>query len=244
MGFGTIQNDQFPTGGILHNSFTKLQNPYLFKSIDGQSPSNGLLRTYKDAGCTPSLPSNSASQPTVKVPDSFKLVMENGMKTEFIKQNNGYYAWLWNDRPGYCFGLKDNRDPNRVQLATYKCNSKKARTWQILMANNNTGYKVQLPNTSYCLADNIGIVDCTNSKATVIDLTAQQLEEFTVNQQTELSVHPIFQPILADIKRKLPQGWVMRLPSELFKKTDVQKEENLYPSFDKSENGYTVISNH
>ena len=81
----------------------------------------------------------NASKPQIKIPDSFKLIMENGMNTEFVKGDDGYYTWLWNDRPGNCFGLKDNKDPAKVQLATYRCNSKKkARTWEILIANDNT----------------------------------------------------------------------------------------------------------
>ena len=186
---------------------------------------------------------NNTANQNIVIPDSFKLIMENGMNTEFVKGDDGYYTWLWNDRPGNCFGLKDNKDPAKVQLATYRCNSKKkARTWEILMANDNTGYKVKLPNKSYCLADNIGIIDCNDSKATVINLTAEQLKSWvshqsisSVSTQTQVAqAEPasVFKPILADIQSKLPQGWVMRLPSKLEMINSEGSQIQIYSRFD------------
>ena len=62
LGFGTIKNDRldFTTmGGILLNSAIKLQNPYAFESIDGKPASPKVLKSYAQAGCTASEPSNN-----------------------------------------------------------------------------------------------------------------------------------------------------------------------------------------
>ncbi|WP_019506420.1 hypothetical protein [Pleurocapsa sp. PCC 7319] len=125
--------------------------------------------------------STPSPQRQIRIPDSFKVALDNGMKTELVKGKDGYYTWFVTNYfvSGTCLGLKENKNPAKVQLATYSCNSKKkARTWEIVMANNNTGFKVKLPNTPYCLADNVGIVDCNSPKATVKDLTSEQLNSW------------------------------------------------------------------
>ena len=127
---------------------------------------------------------NNTVPQTIRVPDSFKLTLDNGMKTEFVKGQDGYYTWFVTNYvvSNTCLGLTNNQNPAKIKLAPYGCNSKrKAKKWEIVMANNNTGYKVKLPNTPHCLANNVGIVDCNNSQATVINLTPQQLKDFTVN---------------------------------------------------------------
>jgi hypothetical protein len=137
----------------------------------------------------------------VKMPDSLKLTLEQkggNTETEFIKGDDGYYKWfvkkegflasltnsifnsLTNNTSGTCLGLKENQDLAKVKLTTYPCNSPEgSRKWEILMVNDNTGYKIKLPNTKYCLGANVGVLECDSSDATVENLTPEQYKEFT-----------------------------------------------------------------
>ncbi|MGL5943252.1 MAG: hypothetical protein ACRC2S_23385 [Waterburya sp.] len=141
---------------------------------------------------------------TVRMPDSIKLTLEHkgtNTKTEFIKRDDGYYTWfvkkegflsslttslfdsLANNTSGTCLGLKENQDLAKVRLAKYRCDSQEeARKWEILMVNNNTGYKIKLPNTKYCLGANVGVFDCDNPDIPVENLTPEQLKSWFIEQ--------------------------------------------------------------
>jgi hypothetical protein len=145
---------------------------------------------------------NTATQVTeIKMPDSLKFTLEQkggNTETEFVKGDDGYYKWfvkkegflasltntifssLANNTSGTCLGLKENQDLAKVKLTTYRCDSPEgARKWEILMVNDNTGYKIKLPNTKYCLGENIGVLECDSSDAPVENLSPEQYKEFT-----------------------------------------------------------------
>ena len=116
------------------------------------------------------------------IPDSFEVLLDNNnneMKSKFVKGSDGYYTWYLTDYfiPGTCLGLREHEDPTKVQVERYDCDSKKkAIKWEIVMTDDNTGYKIKLPNTDYCLGYETGIFDCDSSQAIVEKLTSEQLK--------------------------------------------------------------------
>jgi hypothetical protein len=192
---GIIASQNQINSEIPLNSPTVPRDPHSFNYIYDFDPTS-LLQAYKQAGCTASLP----SKPSTKIPDSLKLTLEQkggNTETEFVKGDDGYYKWfvkkegflasltntifssLTNNTSGTCLGLKENQDLAKVRLTTYPCDSPEgSRKWEILMVNDNTGYKIKLPNTKYCLGENIGVLDCDSPDAPVENLTPKQLEEF------------------------------------------------------------------
>jgi hypothetical protein len=145
--------------------------------------------------------SNRNTVTQINMPDSLKLTLEQkggNTETEFIKGDDGYYKWfvrkegflssltntifnsLANSTSGTCLGLKENQDLAKVKLTTYRCDSPEgARKWEILMVNDNTGYKIKLPNTKYCLRNNVGFADCDSPDVAVENLTPEQYKEYT-----------------------------------------------------------------
>jgi hypothetical protein len=198
---GTLGIDEKFANDIPLNSPSSLREPYLFKDMDGYSLPEVILKQYANAGCTTSLPSKSNTMTQIKMPDSLKLTLEQkgtNTETEFVKGNDGYYNWfvrkegflssltnsifnsLANNTSGTCLGLKENKDLAKVKLTTYRCDSPEgSRKWEILMVNDNTGYKIKLPNTKYCLRNNVGFADCDSSDVAVENLTPEQYKEFT-----------------------------------------------------------------
>ncbi|NJL51008.1 MAG: ricin-type beta-trefoil lectin domain protein [Hydrococcus sp. SU_1_0] len=180
------------SNSINHQTIFDFENAKMFNLANPGSPSQNTTDL------------NTASPvPQVKMPDSLKLTLEqkgSNTETEFIKGNDGYYNWfvrkegflasltnsffnsLTNNTSGTCLGLKENKDLAKVKLTTYPCNSQEgARKWEILMVNDNTGYKIKLPNTKYCLGANAGVLDCDSPDVPVENLTPKQLEEFIAN---------------------------------------------------------------